>query len=218
MPAKLPPLSDPALGPINVGHDLDGCYYAFTTAFCVDAAEQDPKNADLYLSEAMPASHDFYTTFGWDVAEFVARYDDAMSRGVLSWPEFTFKGSVRALDRLHDVFGSRLSNTIITYRDNGATQFDGARQTAEWALAVDFPFNALIANKDKRTLGTDYFIEDSVANYWMLREAGSECFLMSRPWNTGHDVPAEHVVTSINGYVDKIIESQSRKAMRPRAA
>lgn len=201
-------LSDPALGVVNVGHDLDGCYFSFTGAFCAHMASKDPANADLYLSQMMPTSHNFFELFGWDAGRFVAEYDEAMGYNLLAQSEFTFPGSVRALDRLTEVFGARLRNSIVTYRDNGATQFDAPLQTAQWAVSVGFPFTSLVCSKDKTVLSTDYFIEDSVANYYALRAAGTQCFLMARPWNEGSGVPAEHVVTSIEQYVDKIIEAE----------
>lgn len=201
-------LSDKSLGPITVGHDIDGCYFSFAGAFCVHLAQKYPEQAEMYLSQMMPTTHAFFEEFGWDVARFLDEYDEAMASGLLAQAEFTFSGSVQALDRLGETFGRRLRNMIITYRDNGATQFEAPAQTAQWALEVGFPFTALIASKDKTVLGTDYFIEDSVENYWALRAVGTECFLMARPWNTGSNVPAEHVVSSIDEYVDKIIDSQ----------
>lgn len=212
-------LSDPALGTLTIGHDLDGCYFWFTRAFCTDQCELDPANAELYMSQANPADHAFFRTFGWEPSDFVARYDEAMSRGLLTRTEFTYPGSVRALDRLTETFGRRLRNEIITYRENGLDQFDGATQTAEWALAVKFPFTSLVSHKDKRVLHADYFIEDTVANYRSLREAGTACFLRAQPWNNyGADVPSEHVVDSIEEFVDKVIAAELRRLGVPEQA
>lgn len=201
-------LSDKSLGPITVGHDLDGCYFSFTGAFCVHLAQKYPEQAEMYLSQMMPTTHTFFEEFGWDVARFVDEYDEAMASGLLAQAEFTFPGSVQALDRLGETFGRRLRNVIITYRDNGATQFEAPAQTAQWALEVGFPFTALIASKDKTVFDCDYFIEDSVPNYHALRAKGVNCFLMSRPWNAGADVPSEHIVASIDEFVDRVILSE----------
>lgn len=194
---------------IVVAHDLDGCHFNFVGAFCARMARVDPANAEMYMAQAWPTRRDFYKNFGWDTREFLAHYADAMDEGLLADVAFTHDDTVAAAHKIKRELaadGIDVESIVATDRSVGAPGA-GEDQTHEWIAGTEFPAERVIITADKTEVNADYFVEDTIGNYEALRAAGTECYLIRRPWNEDPNIPAEHYVDTMDEFADKVIAS-----------
>lgn len=199
----LAPLDFRDLPLIRIGHDLDGCHWSFRDAYTASLRLRFPGEEARFNNFVPGDTWDFFKRLNQTFEEFVEHYEWAMSQRFLEWPEFTVPGAVEATRDLSRALGERVEHNIATDRSVGEP-FAGAVQTAAWAAAVDFPFTGIRIDRDKTVLPNHVFVDDRFENYVDLRRKGIRGYLLTQPWNVAFDVPAEHRVSSVAEFCERV--------------
>lgn len=187
----------------SVGFDADGVLWNFVAAYTTRLAATYPEHRQRYQESRAHPSMDFFTGYGQAKAEFLAEFTALVDAGLWDDTRFTIPGTMAAVRRL--VSSLACTVHLITDRRVGSDPWAGAIQTARWVGAEGFPFTSVTISADKRVVATDFFIEDNVANYRMLREAGTACYVQTTRWNAHEDVPPEHRVSCVDEFVDRVL-------------
>jgi 5'(3')-deoxyribonucleotidase len=107
-----------------------------------------------------------------------------------------------AVDAVNKVYNAGHVVHIITHRGWKERPWLAEDATRTWANDNGYKYHTLNFSEDKTIIRTDYFIEDNVDNYKALEEAGTEVYLLTRPWNEG--LEGYRRVRSIGEFVKKI--------------
>jgi putative intracellular protease/amidase len=185
---------------MRVGFDLDGCNINF----------QDGCNIHLE-TEGHPFRFregvwNFFEEHGWTTTEFVMFCNRAADAGVLFNTD-PYPGAPEAFERI-----ARLGHEliIITDRSFGSTPAVSERITTEWLARHGYEYDELIFSADKTVVPTDVFVEDKLQNYDALVAAGTDCYLIDRPWNQVPGGDARKRIKDMSEYADIIEEITAR--------
>ena len=196
-------LSTDSYRKLRVGFDLDGVLYDFGASvkryrefigkpvkFRDDAPEPHTWNFFEYFEPKMSGK------------EFKAMCDAGADAG------FIFCGptrpnaveTVNAVKRLgHDI-------VIITDRSFGTTPSVSEMNTLAWLNNHGIPFDEIYFTPDKTHVRTDIFVEDKLENYDALTAAGTECWLITKDWNTEHGEDSRNRINDVIEFLPKVIE------------
>lgn len=201
-PTTLTDLSAPTrTTTLDIGVDLDGVCYSFDEAL----ARWIAANTDHPADKLVPVDRwntwecwdtDIDTWLGW----FAAAVDD----GYVFNDGDPYPGVVDGLTRLAAA-GHRLH--VITDRGRTGTAEIAQASTRTWIDRHQLPIATLTFSKDKTTRRTDVFIEDRAENYLDLVDAGVDCYLVDRPWNSHLEVPADRRIAGVSAFADAILAS-----------
>lgn len=177
---------------MRVGIDLDGCNINF----------QDSCNEFLEI-EGHPFRFregvwEFYREHGWDGKTFVDFCNRAADANVLFNTD-PYPGAVEAFGRIARM-GHEL--IIITDRSFGSTPRVSEQITCEWLARHGYEYDELVFSVDKTIVWTDVFVEDKLENYDALVAAGTDCYLINRPWNQVPGGDARKRIKDMNEYAD----------------
>jgi 5'(3')-deoxyribonucleotidase len=160
----------------RVGIDLDGVGYVFENSW-IDAA-----NAYLDLPEDLPyfkpQQWAWYLDLGFTLEEFLEVFAWGIDHGFI----FTGPVSPGFAEMVKAIQMNGHSIHIVTDRSLG-TPGNAQRATIAWLAQHGVPYDSITFSRDKTVVKTDFFIEDKLENYDALREAGTACYLLNRPWN-----------------------------------
>ena len=123
---------------------------------------------------------EFFRDVGHEPADFVAYCHDLADAGHLFRAE-PLPGAVDAwkllVEKGHTIH-------VVTDRSFGSNGGQESRNgTVEWLIEHGFPFHSITFSADKTSVPVDLFIEDKVENFKALRDVGTPCYLVDRPWN-----------------------------------
>lgn len=174
---------------LRVGIDLDGVLFNFGQS-CKDYLDATSRG-HLWKSGPTPAPFwDWYKDWGWTSQEFVDFCNAGVDEG------YIFRGNVRdgAVAAMWEIKTNGHELIIITDRSFGSSPVISQTATKQWWKEEAFPdYDEIYFSPNKTIVPTDIFVEDKYENWKALIEAGTRCYLITRPWNeTFRDVP-EHL-------------------------
>lgn len=165
----------------RVGVDLDGVLYNFQSAFI--AHLKSSPEVQRYNVRQVFDKWDFFKEWGMSSEEFIAQCNIGVDRGII------FRGPARkrAGSALRRIKAAGHEIHIVTDRSFGSTPKASQDATYDWLTQHRIPFDSVTFCADKTTVPTDMFVEDKLENYDMLDSAGTEVYLINRPWNKRQD-------------------------------
>jgi len=179
---------------LRIGKDLDGCHQSFQAG-----VNKALKAAGLNL-KCDPNEYHFWRGWGWTDEQFMEFWKKGVEDGyIFNTPPF--RGAVQAN---HDLHNAGHSIHVITHRGFPDRPGLAEQVTENWLNAVEFFYDSLTFSEDKTVVKTDVFIEDNLDNYHALNAVGTECYLITRPWNAG--VKVERRVRSVAEFARIILE------------
>lgn len=180
---------------LNIGEDLDGVNLMF----------QAGVNAWLRRSgfdlKCNPYNYHFWREWdGWTDERWMEFWKQGVEAGLI-FNNAPFRGAVEANNALFDV-GHRIH--IVTHRGFEDRPGLAEKVTETWLNGAGFKYHSLTFSEDKTVIRTDVFVEDNLNNYHALNEAGTEAYLITRPWNEG--VKVERRVRSVAEFARIILD------------
>jgi len=163
---------------MRIGFDLDGVGFNFGDS--CHRYLQHIGQGHLWKSGPTPDPYwDWYKDWGWTTEQFLEFCHAGADAG------FIFSGPVREGFVETVETAARLGHEIIiiTDRSFGYTPQVSQNLTCEWLAEHGIEYDELIFSPDKTVVWTDMFIEDKLDNYDKLIAAGTDAFLLNRPWN-----------------------------------
>lgn len=163
---------------LRIGIDIDGVGFNFGDS-C--KAHMDHTGlGHLWKSGPTPDPYwDFYKDWGWTTDRFVEFCNEAADCGCL------FSGPVKDgyVEMIESIARLGHEIIIITDRSFGSNPSVSHNLTCEWLAQHGIEYDELIFSSDKTCVKTDMFIDDKIQNYDALVAAGSDAYLLNRPWN-----------------------------------
>lgn len=166
-----------------IGYDFDGVGYVFGNSvrnYLNTIGIGVPPATDEFCK-----SWDFYEFWGMTREEFDKHCDDGVDAGYvfapgrgLTRPNF-FESIMRVKSMGHTVIG-------ITHRWQGSPGM-AERNTMQWIGRYKNFFDDIVFSADKTSVKTDMFVEDNMGNYDKLVAAGTDAYLINRPWNAPYE-------------------------------
>lgn len=162
----------------RVGFDLDGVLYNFGDS----VRRYLEYTGQGHLWKSGPTESPFWNFFedwGWTTQQFVDFCNKGADEG------FIFCGPCRegAVEAVNLVKEMGHEVIIITDRKFGRDPSVSKINTYKWLDQHKIPFDEIYFSADKTIVPTDMFVEDKIANYDALKAAGTDAYLMNRPWN-----------------------------------
>lgn len=129
-----------------------------------------------------------------DGEEFKRVCNNGVDAGII------FQGPTRpnAIEAVKSIKALGHTVVIITDRQFGTTPERSHTATKMWLEFHGIPYDELYFCADKTVVPTDLFVEDKLENYDALTAAGTNCFLITRPWNLRND--SRQRITDIADY------------------
>jgi hypothetical protein len=186
---------------MRIGWDIDGVGYNFTG--CVKEALKADGKFHLWKSGPNPPYWEFYEDWGWtgkDFVEFCGKYADA---GII------FAGDVLEgyAECIKEVAQMGHEIIIATDRTFGTTPEVSQKLTVEWLEQHGIEYDELHFTADKTDANCDFFIEDKLENYDALIAAGTNAYLLNRPWNQISGGDGRMRIDNIWQYADAIVDA-----------
>lgn len=186
---------------MRVGFDVDGVLFNFGTS-CYDYLVATGRAEVWKSGDDLKPDWYFYKKFRepWTDEEFVQFCNDGADAG------YIFRGNVRpnAVEAVQAVKDAGHEIIVITDRSFGTTPKVSEDATREWWAEYGFPeFDEIHFSPDKTIAPTDIFVEDKVSNFEALRAAGTQCWLITRPWNDDYDA-GRYRISDVIEYPKKV--------------
>lgn len=179
---------------LRIGKDLDGCHQMF----------QHGVNAALKAAgenlRCNPNNYHFWRLWGWSDEKWMEFWEWGTEAGYI-FNSAPLRGAVEANHALYDA-GHKIH--FITFRGFKNKPGLAEQVTEAWLDNVGFKYHSLTFSEDKTVIKTDVFVEDNIDNYHALNAAGTECYLITRPWNQG--IKVERRVRSVAEFARIILE------------
>lgn len=191
---------------MRVGFDLDGVLFNFGQSVkdYLEATGQE----HLWKSGPNPKPYwDWYKDWKWTTPQFLQFCHDGVDAG------YIFRGNVRdnAVAAVQAVKDAGHEIIVITDRNFGIEPSNSWNATREWWIDAGFPmYDELIFSADKTSRKTDIFVEDKIANFEALWDAGTPTYLITRPWNDDFDA-GDYRISDVVEYPNKVDELQVGK-------
>lgn len=190
---------------MRVGFDLDGVLYDFGQSVR-EYMDSIGLNYGWKDDAEEPHTWNFFEYWGMSPKDFVQLCHDGVDAG------YIFRNNVRdgAVEAVKAVKDMGHDIVVITDRSFGSKPENSHIATHEWWEWAGFaPFDEIHFSADKTCVPTDIFVEDKLQNYDALTLKGTECWLITRPWNTEHGTDYRRRISSIREYPDKVQEKSS---------
>ena len=186
---------------MRVGFDIDGVLHNFGNG-CYDYLVATGRAEVWKSGDNLKPDWYFYKKFRepWTDEEFVQFCNDGVDAG------YIFNGHVRdnAVAAVQAVKDAGHEIIVVTDRSFGTTPEVSEQRTIEWWNEFMFPwFDELHFSADKTVGETDIFVEDKIANFEALWDAGTPCYLVTRPWNEDFDA-GEYRISDVIEYPKKV--------------
>lgn len=173
---------------MRVGIDLDGVCYDFAASvreyLCNTVGTHDPDRC------TDPTRWEFYEDWGLDLPAFLDVFHEGVNAGVIFTHGDPHPNVAEAFAVIH---GAGHSIHIVTDRSVGEPGASEAA-TAAWLDRHGLRFDSLTFSADKTVVALDVMVDDKLANYDALDDAGVEAYLLTRPWNQVSDRPRRRVL------------------------
>lgn len=199
-----------ALSRLAIGFDVDDVIVPWMRPahhLCVEAGLCDVGD--------WPQTYHPWTDYGCEYEDWLKVIGEGIRLGTL-YRENPYPGVVEAMNKLwrHDRpndlrYGVRVP--LVTARATG--DWPWAEECKQHTYAqlerCGVPYSWLTFTRDKTSVRSDYFIDDSLRNYDELDAAGVRVFLQNRPWNEIPEGDDRRRVDSVAEYVDIVLEEAS---------
>lgn len=164
---------------MRVGFDLDGVLFDFGKSVREYMDSIGLKHG--WENDALhPQTWNFFEHWGMTTKDFVQLCHDGVDAGYI-FRNNVRNGAVEAVEMVKDM-GHEI--IVITDRQFGSTPEKSHQATYDWWEDFKFPaYDELHFSSDKTSVYTDIFVEDKLENYDAVTAAGTECYLINRPWN-----------------------------------
>jgi hypothetical protein len=158
---------------MDIGYDWDGVISSFHSSV------NKWLKMNGYDLKASQTNWDFWTEWGWSNAKFHKFWVDGVRAGVI-FASRPYQGAVEGINSVYDA-GHKVH--IITHR--GWKKHPGLAEelTAKIADDIGLKYHSLTFSADKTCVKTDMMVDDKPENYEDLKKAGTDAYLLSRPWN-----------------------------------
>lgn len=179
-----------------VGSDLDGVGHVFGDS--VKMHMDHTGLGHLWKSGPNPNPYwDWYKDWGWTSKQFVDFCHEAADCGCL------FDGPTRPgwVEGMNALTAAGHYIVIITDRTFGSNPSVSHKITEEWLRKHGVYYDELIFSADKACRWTDFYIDDKIENYDALHAAGTNVFLLNRPWNEVPGGDARQRIDTMDEYV-----------------
>lgn len=185
---------------MRVGFDLDGVLFDFGKSV---REYMDSIGLQYGWKDDADEPHtwNFFEYWGMSPTEFVTLCHDGVDAG------YIFRNNVRdgAVDSVKAVKDMGHDIIVITDRSFGTRPEHSEIATHEWWEWAGFPeFDEIHFSPNKVIVPTDIFVEDKLQNYDAITLAGTECWLINRPWNTEHGQDYRRRIDHVGEYVEKV--------------
>jgi uncharacterized HAD superfamily protein len=165
---------------LDIGVDLDGVVYDFVADLRIWIHTTTGKP----LAEmTTPTNWRFFNDWGLSDKEFMSHYASGVNAGHIFRASPPYPG---AIENMHALVAQGHRLHIITARIIPQASQAAARSTELWLADYEVPFTSLTITCDKHLVPTDVFLEDSDPTYDILDAAGSNPWLLDRPYNAHH--------------------------------
>lgn len=165
---------------MRVGIDLDGVCYDFAGSlreFLVSAGVRFKHQCPN------PTRWEFYEDWGFTLKEFLTWCHRGVEAGTVFTHGDPFLGVREAFERIKAAGHSIHIVTDRSFGKHGASE----AATRRWLDSHGLPFDSLTFTPDKTVVRLDTMVDDKLANYEALTEAGVRTWLLTRPWNQEDD-------------------------------
>lgn len=187
---------------MRVGFDLDGVLYDFGDSV-KRYLQSIGKNYEFMAGADEPHTWNFFEHWGMDASEFVQLCNDGADAGYIFCGE-TRPNAVETVKAVKDM-GHEI--IVITDRKFGSSPEVSELNTINWWAGNGFPeFDEIYFSADKTCVPTDIFVEDKLENYDALTLAGTECWLINRPWNQERGQDYRRRIDHVGEYAEKVAE------------
>jgi FMN phosphatase YigB (HAD superfamily) len=161
---------------VRIGFDVDGVIYRFTKAYHKWLNENRGMSLDL---EAEAQTWDWFTE--WESEnEFCLNLHDGVDSGQLYWLGELYENGIR--QNLLDLRAAGHTIHVVTARLYGI-QKCALEATQHFFHTYGLPYDSMTITRDKASVPTDVFLEDSLRNYHSLEASGIASYLVDRPYN-----------------------------------
>lgn len=165
---------------LDVGLDLDGCFYDFAAAYFSACLRMGRITGAARTRFKAAERWEFYEDYDHDLSAFLENCSDAADRGLL------WSGPVERAGRAawNALFMEGHLLHVKTDRSFGSHPVASEVGTYMWLGHNGLGHASVTFGVDK-TQGppVDIFLDDKLANYDALDAAGVQVWLMDRPWN-----------------------------------
>lgn len=184
---------------LRVGYDVDGVLHHFGNGV---REYLSSIGRDYGWKDGKTDGHSwsFYEYWHMTTEEFVEVCHAGVEAG------YIFNNHVRpnAVETVQATKDAGHKIIVITDRQFGMTPEASHERTRLWWVESGFPeYDELYFTADKTLAPTDIFVEDKLENYDALTAAGTECWLINRPWN-GPRTDGRRRINDIAGYKAKV--------------
>lgn len=193
---------------MRIGWDIDGVGFNFG-----DSCHRFLKHigqGHLWKSGPTPDPYwDWYKDWGWTTAEFLEFCHAGADAG------FIFAGPVREgyIEAIRAVKDMGHTNVFITDRSFGTTPKVSEDLTYAWFEQHGIEFDELHFSPNKAIVHTDTFIDDKLANYDALAAAGTDVYLLNRPWNQVDHKDNRQRIDTLDEYVAAVRRGTLRQSV-----
>lgn len=193
---------------MRVGLDLDGVLFNFGQSVR-EYLDSLGKSYGFKNDAAEPHCWDFYEYWEMTRAEFAQHCHDGVDAG------YIFRNNVRdnAVDAVREIKRMGHKIVVITDRSFGTTPAASEQATVDWWNWAGLPqFDELHFSPNKTIVSTDIFVEDKTENFQRLWAAGTECWLITRPWNA--EFETKYRINDIKKYPGRVALKAFRESQR----
>ena len=166
---------------LDIGIDLDGVCSQFEEElryFAIHYKNHHPSDVASGGVGDPDTVWDFpIRMWGWSPEQFLSYCDEAVDAGILHLHYDPYPGVVEMIDRFHN---QGHSIHIITSRNFGTKS---THNTSDWLRKHGIEYDSLIFTKKKEIIDIDLHLDDHLANWKAMVDAGKECYILDRPWN-----------------------------------
>lgn len=184
---------------MRVGIDIDGVVYDFAASLREYLYQHHGWDEG---SCTPPTRWEFYEDWGLDLPSFIQMCSDGVAAGFVFTHGSPYPGTH---DAWHRIRADGHTIHVITDRNighHGASE----KATRAWLDLHDLPFDSLTFTADKTVVKVDTMVDDKLANYLAMRDAGVRTWLLDRPWNQDH-LEHHQRVASLSEYATEVLRA-----------
>jgi len=160
---------------MDIGSDYDGVISSFH-----QGVEKCLRANGLGHLKPSRTEYQFWKPWGWSNSKFHKFWVKGVEDGII-FASPPYPGAVAALN---DIKAAGHKLHIITHRGWKSHPGLAEELTAACLERDGINYDSLTFSEDKTVIWTDMMVDDKPENYYALKEAGTDAYLLTREWNT----------------------------------